>query len=298
MVHHSKDAQVAETVAARWRAVGPGALPPVTRFAPSPTGELHLGHVAHLAWLRTIADATGARVLVRMEDHDRSRCRAEHEASILADLEWLGFEFDPESTASLAGRPSPYRQSDNSTRYEAAFKRLADAGLLYGCTCTRGDLPPPDDAGERRYPGTCRGQPIDRSGRHVVRVMLPDEPTAVEDLVLGTLRQHPAQDHGDPVIRDARGQWSYQFCVVIDDMLQGVNLIVRGQDLVSSTGRQLLLSRILGRTSPFLTAHHPLLLDANGRKLSKRDGSESVRTMREAGMTPAGILSAAGSPIL
>jgi glutamyl-tRNA synthetase/glutamyl-Q tRNA(Asp) synthetase len=295
MVSHSEDAPIAGIVAGRWAALGGSLGLPVTRFAPSPTGELHLGHVAHLAWLRAIADATGARVLVRIEDHDRLRCRPEYEAAILEELKWLGFAFDPDSTASLAGHPSPFRQSDVPERYQEAFDRLSEAGLLYGCTCTRGDLPPPDASGERCYPGTCRGQPVDPERRQVVRVILPDEPTAVEDLLLGTLRQHPARDHGDPVIRDARGQWSYQFCVVIDDMLQGVNLVVRGEDLVTSTGRQLLLSRIVGRTAPMVTAHHPLLLDADGKKLSKRDGSESVGQMREAGMTPAGILTAAGS---
>ena len=149
---------------------------------------------------------------------------------------------------------------------------------------------PPDDAGERHYPGTCRGQPVDRAGRHVVRVMLPDEPTAVTDLLLGELRQHPVRDHGDPMIRDALGQWTYQFCVVLDDMHDGVNLIVRGADLVASTGRQLLLSRLLGRTAPFVTVHHPLLLDADGKKLSKRDRSTTVRSMREAGMTREQVL--------
>jgi glutamyl-tRNA synthetase/glutamyl-Q tRNA(Asp) synthetase len=292
MLNLPGDDRVAATVAARWRALGQRPVRAVSRFAPSPTGELHLGHVNHLLWLRAIAEATGARVLVRMEDHDRSRCRPEHEASILADLDWLGFAFDAESRRSLAGHPSPFRQSDQPERYREAFDRLADAGLLYGCTCTRGDLPAPDDAGERRYPGTCRSQPVDRPGRPVVRVMLPDDATEVDDLLLGSIRQHPAADHGDPVVRDAAGQWTYQLCVVVDDLEQGVNLVVRGEDLVSSTGRQLLLARLLGRTTPLVTAHHPLLVDAAGRKLSKRDGSETVRSMREAGMTRERVLAA------
>jgi glutamyl-tRNA synthetase/glutamyl-Q tRNA(Asp) synthetase len=289
------DSPSLQTVAARWQAMAGRLGAPVTRFAPSPTGELHLGHLLHLRWLWEVAELTGARIVVRMEDHDRSRCKAEHERSILQDLDWLGFTPDPESLASLRGRPpSAYRQSDQPKRYASAFARLREAGLLYGCTCTRGDLGPPDDAGERHYPGTCRGQPVERPGRHVVRVMLPDEPTEVEDLLLGPLHQHPLHDHGDPMIRDALGQWAYQLCVVVDDMAHGVNLIIRGADLVASTGRQFLLARLLGRTMPFATVHHPLLLDSDGMKLSKRDGSTTIRALREAGVTQDEVLVLAG----
>ena len=273
------------SVASQWETRPRLPAPVITRFAPSPTGELHLGHVAHVAWVWAAAAITGARVLVRMEDHDRTRCRPEHEAAILEDLAWLGFAPDPVSLASLAGHPSPWRQSDHPERYQAAFDLLRTRGLLYGCTCTRGDLPPPDDDGERRYPGTCRGQPVDREGRSVVRLRLPDDPTTVDDLLHGPIRQHPAAEHGDPVIRDALGQWTYQFCVATDDLHDGVNLIVRGDDLRSSTGRQWLLAQLLGRTAPFVTLHHPLLLAEDGRKLSKRDGSRTVGAMRERGMT-------------
>ena len=275
-----------DRIGAAWQQLKPAIGPAVTRFAPSPTGELHLGHVAHLRWLWQVAQMTAARIVVRMEDHDRSRCRPEFERSILDDLAWLGFVPDEVSLTSLRGPPpSPFRQGDQHDRYTTAFDRLRDAGLLYGCTCTRGDMGAPDASGERHYPGTCRSRPLDQSGRHVVRVMLPDEVTVVEDLLLGTLRQHPLRDHGDPMIRDALGQWSYQFCVVIDDMEQGVNLIVRGTDLTASTGRQLLLGRLLGRTAPFATVHHPLLLDEQGKKLSKRDQSTTVRSLRESGVT-------------
>lgn len=280
-------------VAEEWGRVSAAMDAAISRFAPSPTGDLHLGHVAHLAWLDAVREATGARVLVRIEDHDRSRCTPANEASILADLDWLGFAVDTQSRLSLASHPSPYRQSDMPEVYAAAFARLRDAGLLYGCTCTRGDLPPPDEEGERRYPGTCRGQPIEREGKSVVRVMLPDGEATVQDLLLGELRQRPLREHGDPVIRDAMGQWTYQFAVVVDDLRHGVNLIVRGDDLRSSTGRQLLLGRLLGREAPFVTVHHPLLLGSDGRKLSKRDGSTAVRTLREAGRSPAEVIALA-----
>lgn len=264
------DSRTLETVAARWAAIRPGTTA-VTRFAPSPTGVLHEGHLLHLRWLAAIAAVTDARILVRMEDHDRSRCTPAFEQSILAQLRETGITVDGESLASLEGAPpSPWRQSDNPERYAHAFEQLRAAGLLYGCTCTRGDLPPPDEHGERRYPGTCRGQPIEREGKHVVRVMLPDRPTETEDLLHGTIRQHPAREHGDPVVRDALGQWTYLLSVVVDDIAHGVNLVIRGNDILPSTGRQFLLAELLGRAVPVVTAHHPLLLDAEGRKVSKR----------------------------
>lgn len=256
---------------------------PVTRFAPSPTGELHLGHVLHAAWVWGIAEAAGAEVVVRMEDHDRHRCTPAFERSILADLDWLGFTTSHPSLASLATSPSPYRQSDTPARYQAAFDHLAARGLLYGCQCTRADLGPAGAAGERHYPGTCRGQPIDRPGRTAVRVMLPDVATTTVDLRLGTLHQHPARESGDPVIRDADGQWTYQLAVVVDDMHHGVNLIVRGEDLMSSCGRQWLLAQLLGREAPPVTVHHPLRRAPDGRKLSKRDRDRTIGAMRAEG---------------
>lgn len=261
----------------------------VTRFAPSPTGALHLGHVLHAAWVWGVAEAAGARIIVRMEDHDRSRCTPAMERAILDDLAWLGFATSDPSLMSLARHPSPYRQSDVPELYQAASDDLAARGLLYGCSCTRADLAAPGADGERNYPGTCRGRPIDRPGRTAIRVMLPDTHTTVTDLRLGPIHQHPARDHGDPVIRDALGQWTYQFCVAVDDLRHGVNLIVRGEDVLPSTGRQFLLGQLLGRTTPFVTVHHPLRYAADGRKLSKRDASESVRAMRERGLTAAEV---------
>jgi glutamyl-tRNA synthetase/glutamyl-Q tRNA(Asp) synthetase len=282
MLPRLKDAHAVGTVAATLSALAGRA---VTRFAPSPTGELHLGHVLHAAWVWGVAEVAGAQIIIRMEDHDRTRCTPAFERSILEDLAWLGFSTPHPSQDSLAIAPSPYRQSDTPERYQAAFEVLAERGLLYGCTCTRAMLPPPRAEGERHYPGTCRGEPIDRPGRHVVRVKLPDVMTTTIDLRLGALHQHPLREHGDPVIRDADGQWTYQFAVVVDDLEHGVNLIVRGEDLVASCGRQWLLGELLGRAAPAVTVHHPLLYAADGRKLSKRDQSETVRAMRERGMS-------------
>lgn len=277
------DAATRDRIAGAWLRVGQGRVSPITRFAPSPTGGLHLGHLAHMRWLAETADLLGLSVIVRMEDHDRVRCTPALEREILDDIAWLGFVPEPHSLASLRGDPpSAYRQSDHPERYQAAFDRLEGMGLLYGCTCTRGDLGPPDADGERHYPGTCRGQPIDREGRTVVRVMLPDGAVAFEDLLLGPVEQHPSCDHGDPVIQDAVGQWTYQFCVVVDDLHDDIGVVIRGEDLLSSTGRQWLLAELLGRGSPAVTLHHPLVLGEDGRKLSKRDGSATIRAMRGA----------------
>jgi glutamyl-tRNA synthetase/glutamyl-Q tRNA(Asp) synthetase len=141
-----------------------------------------------------------------------------------------------------------------------------------------------DAAGERRYPGTCRGRGLERDERHVLRARIPDEEVVIDDLALGRLVQHPSRDAGDVVIRDAHGQWTYQFCVVVDDLHDGVDLIVRGEDLVASTGTQWLLARMLGRAEMPMTLHHPLLRGTDGDKLSKLDRSETVRAMRERGM--------------
>ncbi len=269
---------------ARYRDLA-GHVPAVTRFAPSPTGELHVGHVAHMLWVWAIARAVDATIIVRMEDHDRTRSDPVFEQAILHDMDWLGFEADRVSRGSLDTQPSPYRQSDTPEIYSEAFARLAAVTPVYGCTCTRGDLEPADDGGERRYPGTCRGQPVNRPERHVLRAEIPDGDAGFDDLRLGAQRQHPFRTQGDPMIRDALGQWSYQFCVVVDDFRQGVNLVVRGEDLLGSTGRQLQLAALLGRTASLWTLHHPLLHSPDGRKLSKRDRSETVRAMRDGGLT-------------
>ena len=286
-----KDAPALRSVAAGYH--GLSSQPPITRFAPSPTGELHLGHVAHALWVWGVASVLDATVLLRMEDHDRSRCRSEFERSILDDLAWLGFEAEPGSTASLKTHPSGYRQSDVSERYSEAFAQLARTTKLYGCVCTRAALGPADADRERRYPGTCRGMPVDRPEKHVIRVQLPAGAVSTRDLRLGALSEDPQATCGDITIRDALGQWTYQFTVVVDDLAHGVNLVVRGEDLIHSTARQALLARLLGREESVITLHHPLVCDVDGRKLSKRDRSLTVRAMREGGATAEEILEAA-----
>lgn len=266
----------------------------MTRFAPSPTGDLHLGHVVHALWVWGVARELDGKVIVRIEDHDRTRSTRASEQRILDDIEWLGFIPDSESWDSLrSDSTSPWRQGDNADLYAAAAEQLARVSSVYGCTCTRADLGPADESGERNYPGTCRGMPRDRDEPASWRVHLPDESVQTNDLLLGAMHQHPVREGGDVVIRDARGQWSYQLCVVVDDIRHGVDLIVRGEDLASSTGRQQLLGQMLGRTVPAVTLHHPLVLAPDGRKLSKRDQSETVASMRERGMTADDVVAAA-----
>lgn len=291
-----KDAPALHRVAEEYARLGrPAGRYPVTRLAPSPTGELHLGHVVHALWVWGVAVALDAVVLIRMEDHDQTRCRPEYEESIIDDLAWLGFEPESRSLDSLATHPSPFRQSDNPDAYSDAFQQLAERTEVYRCTCTRSLLGVPDLAGERRYPGTCRGKSLAYASRHVIRARIPEGEVQVDDLRLGCLVQHPQRDQGDLVVRDAAEQWTYQLCVVVDDLRHGVNLIVRGEDLMPSTGRQFVLAQLLGRTTPFVTVHHPLVLAPDGRKLSKRDRSEAVRAMRERGMTREIVLEKAWS---
>lgn len=266
----------------------------VTRFAPSPTGGLHLGHVLHMEWLWRVAEATGARIVIRSEDHDRTRSTREWESGMIDDMTWLGFVPDQESLASLrSGANSPYRQSDRSERYRAAVDFLAAEGLTYWCDCTRSMLPQRPSDGERVYGGRCRDRGLEPGSGRSLRVRLPERTTIWRDLRLGMVTQHPSVEHGDPVIVDSLGQWTYQLCVVVDDIDHGVDLVVRGEDILPSTGRQLLLAALLGRASVPHFVHHPLLLAADGRKLSKRDRSETVAAMREEGMRPAGIRAAA-----
>jgi glutamyl-Q tRNA(Asp) synthetase len=270
-----------------------------TRFAPSPTGWLHLGHVANAVWTWDAAQRSGGVVLLRIEDHDRGRCRPEYERQIYRDLAWLGLAPEPESLGSLLGRgPSPYRQSDSTAEYEAAVERLTAAGRVYGCDCSRSTIARElgDGLAEGRelgYPGTCRDRAL-RPGPGVgLRVRLDDTEERFTDLRLGSQVQRPAGQCGDLLIRDRNGNWTYQFAVTVDDLRHGVTLVVRGEDLLNSTGRQIALARLLGRGAPPAFLHHPLIRNEAGVKLGKRDRVLGLREMREEGWTPAQVVAEA-----
>ncbi len=265
-----------------------------TRFAPSPTGYLHLGHVVNAIFVWGIAKARQGRVVVRLEDHDRQRWRLEHEKGILEEIQWLGFEADEGlSVAELEG-VSAYRQSDCPERYRDSLAALTTHGLAYGCGCSRKVILAGQygEGDELRYPGFCRERPdmLSPPDGLTVRVKVDGQAVSFEDLLLGPQKQVPAQQCGDFSLRDRHGQWTYQFACVCDDIAQDIDLVVRGQDLVFSTGRQILLGKMLGRQQPPLFLHHPLLFDESGRKLSKRHCSESVSAMREQGRSPEEVI--------
>lgn len=266
---------------------------PLTRFAPSPTGFLHLGHVANAVWVWGVARALGGRVLLRIEDHDRGRSRAGYERAILEDLEWLGLVPDVGSPEELRSGPSSWRQSDAGEVYQTALARLAERFAVYACDCSRREIAL--EVGdplhqETRYPGRCRTRGLAAGDGRGLRVVLPEGAETLRDARLGKVIQTPAEQCGDLLVRDRTGNWTYQFAVVVDDMRQGVDLVIRGEDLLSSTGRQILLARMLGRELPPIFLHHPLIRKPDGAKLSKSSGDTGVRALRAAGATAEAVL--------
>ena len=255
-----------------------------TRFAPAPTGYLHLGHVANALYVWTDARERGGRVLLRIEDHDRARCRPEFEDALLEDLAWLGFEADEPAV----------RQSARHTIYQRVADDLHARGLLYACTCTRrlvrGSRVQGPGSEEVRYPGTCRNAshaPGDGVGW---RVRLPHDAITFDDRWCGPQVQVPARQCGDLLIRDRLGNWTYQFVATVDDHLQAITDVIRGRDLLDSTGRQILLLRLIGRPAPAIFAHHPLIMKSASQKLSKSDGDTGIRDLRAAGWSRERVL--------
>lgn len=267
----------------------------VTRFAPSPTGLLHLGHAYAALFARVAAGADG-RFLVRIEDIDRSRSRRELEAGILDDLAWLGLVWE---------RPVR-RQSEHMEEYRAALARLEAAGLLYPCFCTRktvtAEIAGAGAAPHGRsaiYPGTCRAlSASERAARIAANAPYAlrfDSRAAhrragaltFSDAARGTIAVDP-DVLGDAVIARKDVPASYQLAVVVDDAAQGVTLVTRGEDLLDATHLQRLLQVSLGLPEPRYH-HHPLLRNDAGERLSKRDGALSLKALREAGATPAEI---------
>lgn len=257
---------------------------------------MHLGNLCCclLAWLS--AKSKGGRVLLRVEDLDAERCPRRFADLLEQDLAWLGLAAD--EGGSAGGPAGPYYQSERAEIYRQYYERLAEMGLLYPCFCTRSQLhaasAPHRADGQIVYPGTCRGlAPAAVAAKAAVRppawrVKVPDAELAFTDGHMGRYAENLARDCGDFLVRRADGVFAYQLAVVVDDALMGVTEVVRGADLLSSTPRQLWLYRTLGLPEPRFY-HLPLLLAADGRRLSKRDGDQSLENLR-AKYTPEQII--------
>jgi len=267
------------------------------RFAPSPTGALHVGNArtALLAWLQARA-ANGALVM-RVEDLDVGRVRAGVMETQLDELRWLGLDWD--EGPDIGGPHPPYLQSARTALYDDALRALAARGLLFECSCSRKDIaaaasaPHAGDEGPR-YPGICRERRVDPSapslmahgrGRAALRFRVEPGEVCFDDLLQGRCCFAPAEETGDFVARRKDGAAAYQLAVVVDDAAMGITHVVRGGDLLSSTARQLLLYRALGLAEPrFL--HVPLMLGADGERLAKRHGSVSLGELRARRVPP------------
>ena len=259
------------------------------RFAPSPSGRMHLGNLfcALLSYLSV--KSRGGEWILRIEDLDTARCRPEYARQVEEDLRWLGLAWD--EGGSAGGPDAPYFQSERTALYEAALARLRGMGLVYPCFCTRAQLhaasAPHREDGLTVYPGTCRGlTPEDIARREAagrkgaLRLRVPEETVTFTDRHLGEVTEYLPTDCGDFLLRRSDGLFAYQLAVVVDDAAMGVTEVVRGADLLSSTPRQLLLYELLGWEAPEFY-HFPLLLSPDGRRLSKRDGDLGLGALRE-----------------
>jgi glutamyl-tRNA synthetase len=269
----------------------------VGRLAPSPTGGLHVGHARTflVAWLA--ARAAGGRMVLRIEDIDASRVKPGATRGMIDDLLWLGFDW--EEGPDVGGPHGPYLQSERLAVYDAALRRLQEAEAVYPCTCSRADIaraasaPHAGDEGPI-YPGTCSGRSVsdalelgDRP--FCWRVRASNRPDfRWNDLILGPQRAG-ADDTGDFIVCRSSGEPSYQLAVVCDDGAMEVNQVIRGDDLVASTPRQLLLGKLLAMPSPQF-GHVPLVYGRDGKRLAKRDGSIKLNTLRERGADPRSLI--------
>jgi glutamyl/glutaminyl-tRNA synthetase len=258
-------------------------------------------------------------VRLRIEDHDRERSRPEFERSILDDLEWLGLLPDLPPISAFRAGPCEGRQSDHPERYQEALERLDRDGRVYGCGCSRaeiirrteGSAPAaprgapragggPDGPGgtdELRYDGFCSTRGL-RPGPGIgTRVRLDPGVETFDDGMMGPQQQDPMSQCGDLLARDRLGQWTYQFAVTVDDLVEGITDVTRGRDLLASTGRQIQLARLLGRVTPPAFLHHPLVLGTDGDKLSKSKGDTSLRELRAAGLHPDDVMARADAAL-
>src|SRR5262245_3923246 len=269
------------------------------RVAPSPTGALHLGNARTLllAWLP--ARALSGRVVLRIEDLDGPRVKSDATAKVLEDLRWLGLDWD--EGPDCGGPHAPYVQTERSALFEAALRELIGTGLVYPCVCSRRDIlraasaPHPGDEGPR-YPGTCDGKfasvadAFAASGREpALRFRVPAGPVLFRDRGRGELVMDVSEQVGDVVVRKGAGTAAYQLAVVVDDAAMQITEVVRGDDLIASTPRQVLLYRALGLAIPEFW-HVPLVVGPDGLRLAKRHGDSRIETYRRQGIRPERIV--------
>ena len=268
------------------------------RFAPSPTGYLHEGHLLSALYVWAAAKKWDLHIHLRIEDHDRGRTRQAYIDGIREDLEWMGFEHHSESI-----------QSERTAIYQGVLQKLIEKDLVYPCTCSRKQLEaenPKSGTGEIIYQGKCRclAETLKAEGEketegslppHNLRFKLADKVINWNDYRLGPFAENPANQCGDFPIRDRERCWTYQFAVCVDDIDQDITHIIRGEDIRNSTARQIALSGsicdVLGK--PYkqpLYLHHALIVDSTGKKLSKRELAHSIRQDKEEGISPEELL--------
>ncbi len=274
---------------------------PRGRLAPTPTGHLHVGHARTFALAAERARRAGGTLVYRTEDLDASRCRPEFAAAALADLRWLGLDW--QEGPDVGGPCGPYVQSERLPWFAEVWRRLQASGAIYPCDKSRKDVarsltaPHAEDDAEPIFPPDLRpalglGRELTAPGASNWRFRVPDgETIAFDDALRGPQAFVAGRDFGDFLIWRKDGFPAYELAVVADDHAMGITEVVRGADLLLSTARQLLLYRALGWTAP-TWAHAPLIVDADGRRLAKRTAGLSIRELRAAGRTPAEVLTA------
>lgn len=260
----------------------------IGRFAPSPSGRMHLGNIftAMISWLS--ARSRGGKWILRIEDIDPQRSRTEYSRLIEDDLAWLGLDWD-EGGLDDKGPNGPYSQSRRNNLYEEALNKLKATGLAYPCSCTRAEImatrAPHQSDGRVIYGGRCRPAILPAMWHEpdrpcAVRLAVPGEEVEFTDRICGPQSVNLAHECGDFVLRRSDGAWAYQLAVVVDDALMGVTEVVRGNDLLLSAAQQIYLYRLLGFEPPQFV-HLPLICNSDGRRLSKRDGSLSMEALRQ-----------------
>lgn len=263
----------------------------IIRFAPSPTGFLHEGHLLSALYVWAAAKKWHLKVHLRIEDHDKSRARPIYIKGIYEDLSWFGFHYDSESI-----------QSKRENIYKTALEKLIKQNLIYPCYCSRKQLEienPKSKTGEIIYQGKCLHttnfdsnlleilqKKENHKKPHNLRFIVPDKVIHWHDERLGDFDENPKNQCGDFPVRDRDNQWTYQLSVCADDIEEGITHIVRGEDIRNSTARQIALMNALGKKNPPIYLHHSLIFDNSGKKLSKRELAYSLKQDRDRGKTP------------